>query len=98
MKESLTSTVNNNQILLQHFIHWARVFNREALHFQQLSQRIILAVDYVLPLFVIQLLPHDVLAQVVHHLFEREDILLGSSHTQYLQERGFWLHLIPFSR
>lgn len=23
MKESLTSTVNNNQILLQHFIHWA---------------------------------------------------------------------------
>lgn len=45
-----------------------RVFDGEALHLQQLPQRIILAVNYVLPLFVIQLLPHDVLAQVVHHL------------------------------
>lgn len=51
-----------------------RIFNREALHLQQLSQRVILAVDYVLPLFVIQLLPHDVLTQVVHHLHKILDI------------------------
>lgn len=44
------------------------VFDRKALHLQQLSQRIILTVNYVLPLFVIQLLPHDVLTQIVHHL------------------------------
>lgn len=44
------------------------VFNREALHLQQLSQRVVLTVDYVLSLFVIQLLSHDVLAQVVHDL------------------------------
>lgn len=44
------------------------VFHGEAVHLQQLSQRIILTVDYVLPLLVIQLLHHDVLAQVVHNL------------------------------
>lgn len=48
-----------------------RVFDGEALHLQQLPQRIILAVNYVLPLFVIKLLPHDVLAQVVHHLHKK---------------------------
>lgn len=27
------------------------------------------------------------------HLFEREDLFLGSGNTQNLQERGFWLYL-----
>lgn len=44
------------------------VFDGEALDLQQLSQWVVLTVHYVLPLFIIQLLPHDVLAQVVHHL------------------------------
>lgn len=62
----------NNPALLSADQCWCEcipwVFNREALHLQELSQRVILAVDYVLPLFVIQLFAHDVLTQVVHHL------------------------------
>lgn len=59
-----------------------RVFDGEALNLQQLSQRVILAVDYVLPLFVIQLLPHDVLTQVVHHLHKKYLILGITRHLQ----------------
>lgn len=49
------------------FLPW--VFHREALQPQQFSQLISSAIDHVLLVFVIELLYHYILSQVMHHLW-----------------------------
>lgn len=49
------------------------LFDREAVEAQDPSQRVLGAVDDVLLLLVVQLLLHDVLAQVEHHLQDGHD-------------------------
>lgn len=63
-----TLEVQSNSPKRPSYVALPWVFDGETLHFKELSQRVILTVDYVLPLFVIQLPSHDVLPQVVHHL------------------------------
>lgn len=72
---SVRDVSNGDVCMSAVFEEWASpilpgVFHRKALHFQQLSQRVILTVDYVLPLLIVQLLHHDVLTQVVHNLMK----------------------------